>query len=293
MAPWPGLAPYGRRDTLDGGRQLFIFDAGKAGAPPMLLIHGLGDEADSWRHVFGPLAEHFRVFAVDLPGFGRSDAAPRYTLPALVETLLGWLEAQRLPPAVLVGNSLGAVLAQRIALRRPERVAELVLVDGALVTRGMPPSLAVVAMALPFVGERIYTGFRRDPQAAYDSLRPYYSNLDGMSEADRQFLFQRVNERVWSDKQREAYLALFRDLTWSALWRQPATTPALARLSTPTRLIWGEDDHIVPPSLAKAALAIQPAARLTTIPGAGHLPHQERPEAFVEALLAPRTVQSA
>ncbi|MCS6863432.1 MAG: alpha/beta fold hydrolase, partial [Abditibacteriales bacterium] len=78
MEPWPALAPYVRKVQLRSGLTLFAFEAGAPDAPPLLLIHGLGDEADTWRHVFLPLAERYHVIAPDLPGFGRSDK-PRRT----------------------------------------------------------------------------------------------------------------------------------------------------------------------------------------------------------------------
>ena len=63
-------------------------------------------------------------------------------------------------------------------------------------------NLNLLLFMIPGVGEWLYTRLRRDPQAAYDTLRPYYADLEGMAQADRDFLFQRVNERVWSDKQK-------------------------------------------------------------------------------------------
>src|SRR5947209_13116044 len=136
MQPWPALAPFGRRVAVTGGRKLFVFEAGNPAAPALLLIHGLGDEADSWRHVFEPLAVRHHVIAVDLPGFGRSDPVPSYQLPVLRDALLDLLDALSLPAATLVGNSLGAMLAQMVALQAPPRVAGLLLVDGTLTSRG-------------------------------------------------------------------------------------------------------------------------------------------------------------
>ena len=284
MAPWPALAPYGRRVPIGSGGQLYVFEAGDAAAPALVLIHGLGDEADTWRHVFLPLAAGHHVIAVDLPGFGRSDPLSRYSLPALRDALLSLFDALPLPAATLVGSSLGAMLAHRVALDAPDRVAGLVLVDGALISSGGAFNWRSLQMALPFFGERLYNGFRRNPQAAYDSLLPFYGNLNGLPEADRKFLFQRVNERVWSDSQRRAYLGLYRYLAWSAPRQQKGVAGALAMLKTPTRLIWGENDHIMPLAAARSVLALQPGARLSMIPGAGHLPHQEQPAAFLAAL---------
>jgi pimeloyl-ACP methyl ester carboxylesterase len=293
MAPWPGLAPFGRRVPVGGGRQLFIFEAGDAAAPALVLVHGLGDEADSWRHVFGPLTKRHHVVAVDLPGFGRSDPVPRYSLPVLRDSLLSLLEAMNLSAVTLVGSSLGAMISQTVALTAPRRVAGLVLVDGTLMIKGSAVNWRALRMALPVIGNLIYTGYRRDPQAAYDSLRPFYGNLDALAEADRKFLFQRVNERVWNDTQRRAYLGLYQNLTWMAPWQQKGAGPALSKLTIPTRLIWGEQDRIMPLAAAHALLELQPAARLTLIPGGGHLPHQEQPAAFLEALLAARESQPA
>lgn len=288
MQPWPALAPYGRRVPLPRGPRLFVFEAGDPAAPALLLIHGLGDEADTWRHVFGPLAERYHVLAPDLPGFGRSDPAPRYSLSAIGDALLALLDALRLPSATLLGSSLGALAAQALAVRAPERVAGLILVDGTLAGSAGSFRWATLRMALPIVGRRIYTAYRNDPQAAYESLRPFYADLEALPEADRQFLYQRVNERVWSDTQRAAYLGLFQSLAWSAPLRQRRLLAAMARLSLPAHLIWGEHDHIWPVAAARALRQLQPQARLAVIPGAGHLPHQEQPAAFLEAVLARR-----
>ena len=287
MTPWPGLAPYGRRMATAGGTALFLFEAGDKAAPALLLIHGLGDEADSWRHVFEPLAESHHVIAADLPGFGRSQPIASYRLPVLAHMLLSLLDALNLPTATLVGSSMGAMLGQLVALRAPERVAGLVLVDGALGKPTAPFSWRALRMALPLLGSRLYTSYRRDARAAYETLRPFYDNLDALPAADRRFLFQRVNERVWSDTQRRAYLRLYRDLAWSEPRRQGKRSEALGKLAVPTHLIWGERDRIMPLAAANATLGSLPAAWLTMIAGAGHLPHQERPADFLRAVLSP------
>ncbi len=285
MASWPTLAPHARRVTVANGQQLFIYEAGQTSAPAMVLIHGLGDEADSWRHVFGPLAERYHVVALDLPGFGRSDPARAYTLPTFRDTLIALLDALQITTATLVGNSLGAMLAQLVALQAPQRVSRLILVDGTLNLRPQSINPATLMMALPLIGYSIYTNFRKNAQAAYDSLRPFYADLDALPEADRQFLFQRVNERVWSDKQRTAYLAVFRNLTF-APGRSRPTEAAIRALPMPIHLIWGERDVIIPVAAAHALVALKPDARLTVISGGGHLPHQDQPAATLAAILA-------
>lgn len=288
MQPWPALAPYGRTVRLrGGGLQIFLYEAGADEQPALLLIHGLGDEADTWRHVIAPLAERYHVLAPDLPGFGRSEKPNRaFTLAFLRDALIDLWETLGLSDVALMGSSLGGALAQSVALERPDRVTRLILIGGSFTARSQQLNPTILQMALPFLGERLYNSFRRDPQAAYDSLRPYYADLDSMPKADRSFLYQRVNERVWSDGQRRAYLSILRHLVWSFPLRQRAVEAQLARLSVPTLAVWGEHDHINSIESGRALIAIQPTARLVVVPGAGHLAHQEKPMEFLALIEA-------
>lgn len=287
MEPWPALAPYARSLRLRTGLEVFLFQAGPADAPAVLAIHGLGDEADTWRHVFPALTARFRVAALDLPGFGRSDKPRRtYTLDFLRDTVLEVWDLLGWPSVTLLGHSLGAVIAQRAALARPDQVEALWLVGGSLTTRAARLSPILVQMALPVLGRRLYNGLRRDPQAAYQSLQGFYHRLDDLPEPDRRFLFERVNERVWSDGQRDAFLSILRHLVWSAPGQQGRLEAQLAQLATPTRAIWGELDAVNSVESGKALAELQASATLTVLPGCGHAPHQEAPQAFLQALLA-------
>ncbi len=185
MQPWPGLASFG--SSLGLGRRrapTFIFDSALSGAgtsgaagSPLLLIHGLGDEADTWRHVFHGLSKDRRVIALDLPGFGRSAAAGHVGLSACAERVI--LAMEKLAPdgAVLLGSSLGAAVAQLAAIRAPGKVRGLILVGGGL---PLPRSTfgTLRAMLLPIFGEIHYTRYRTRHEAAFASLAPYYANLD-------------------------------------------------------------------------------------------------------------------
>jgi pimeloyl-ACP methyl ester carboxylesterase len=288
MRAWPGLEQYAGEVALArSGLSLYVYDAGKAESPAMILIHGLGDEADSWRHVVEPLSARFRVVALDLPGFGRSDKPRRaYTMPFLCDTVLALMDALSIADATLVGNSMGAVVSQSIALERPERVRGLVLIGGGLLNRRQPLNLAMLFFLLPGLGEWLYTRLRKGPQAAYETLRGYYADLDGLPEADRRFLFQRVNERVWSDGQRRAYFSVLRNMARWVPGQQKGLDERLAQLATPTLVIRGAHDLLMPAENAQALVDAQPSATLVTIPGAGHLPQQERPQALLDAILA-------
>jgi pimeloyl-ACP methyl ester carboxylesterase len=286
MQPWPALAPYARKVQTHSGLTLFAFEAGVRDAPPLVLIHGLGDEADTWRHVIAPLAERFHVVAPDLPGFGRSDKPDRaYSLAFLRDTIVELMDALGWQTAGLMGHSLGAAIAQTVALEHPARVRDLTLVSGSLTARAQKLNPVILQMALPFLGERMYNSLRASPDAAFATLRPYYANFDTLPEAERQFLYQRVNERVWSDGQRRAFLSILRQLIFVQAGQQKKLEARLAQLATPTRAVWGEADAVNSVESGRALAAVQKGATLTVLPGVGHNVQQEAPEELVRDVL--------
>lgn len=287
MSPWPGLAPYERSLALPAsGAAVHFYSAGALDDPAVLLIHGLGDEADTWRHLVEPLAAAGRrVLALDLPGFGRSEPLPgRLSWPRLVQVLLEFIEVAKAAAPVLIGHSLGAMLVHSLALQYPERLTKAVLISGGLAPSRQKLSLPLLLSLTPGLGEWLYTRLRRDPQRAYASLRAYYRDLAALPELERQFLFERVNQRVWSNTQRAAYLGVLRA---AAAWlpRQQAGLPArLAANRVTTLLVWGEQDALLPPDNGRRLAALQPHTRLVTLPGAGHNLQQEQPAKLLAAL---------
>lgn len=287
MQPYLGLEQWSRQVTLpSSGISLYLYDTDGDNKPPVLLLHGLGDEADTWRHVLPLISARCRAVAPDLPGFGRSDQGKRrYTVPFFVSTVLELLDHLSLPRVTLVGHSNGAVIAQEFALQHPGRVERLVLVGGSLVSQQNKPDPSLLLFLIPGIGEWSYNRLRKDPQAAYRSLKAYYNRLEDLSQADRDFLFQRVNERVWSSGQRRGFLATLRGLV-SWLPSQQKGLPARLRdFHTPTTVIWGENDRIMPVQNARALVEMLPAARLVIVPGAGHNVHQEKPDAVAYVIL--------
>ncbi len=268
--PQPNLEPFAR--WLEG---TFFFDAGSG--PALVLIHGNGDEADTWRHVLPVLARTHRVIAPDLPGFGRSAPNGSGDLESLAGGVLRLIDTIGLERVRLVGSSLGAAVAAVIAATRADRVSSLTVVGGVLPSLNrLERNPTLEQLLTPGVGEAYYTGLRDQGQdAAYATLEPYYANLNGLPETDRAFLRARVWARVWSDTQRTAFFAALRSL---ARADQPDVSVALE--NTPVLLVWGDTDRIVSVGAAQAIQERLPQAQLAVIPRAGHLPHQEQPEAF-------------
>ena len=167
-------------------------------------------------------------------------ASPAATLPRSLsppifrDVLLSLLDTLSIPRATLIGHSLGAMLCQYLAFEQPERVRGLILLGGTVITRHQKITRELLLYLLPVIGDWQYNRLRKDPHKAYETLRPYYADLDSLPEAERSFLFERVNQRVWSDTQRAAFLSTLRSWLagcpsqrrlWKKRWLPPPPRP--------------------------------------------------------------------
>jgi pimeloyl-ACP methyl ester carboxylesterase len=294
FAFYPGLARFARDVVVmveESLLRIHVYDTATEapdGKPAIVLVHGLNDDADTWRHVIGPLSETHRVVALDLPGFGRSYKPSRnYSLPFFRETVAAVMDALEIERATLIGNSMGAMIAQAFSLAWPERVERLVLVCGALILRQQPLNWSFVRRALPFFQRKVEdksANFRRDPQAAYALLRPYYADFDGLPADDRTFLLSRVRDRVWDDNQFYAYQSVWQQLPVWFLVNRRDLRDQISASPVPTVVAWGEQDKIFSLEHAEAQLEANPSIDLRMIARAGHLPQQERPAEWLTAV---------
>ena len=301
MNPWPSLAPYGKTLSVKDG-ELFYYDSeGNADStidddsqnavpskPAVMLIHGLGDEADTWRHIFSPIAQAgFRVIAPDLPGFGRSAWKGKISVKGHRDAVLRLIgetgAANKENPAALIGSSLGAGIAELIAFSRPELVKSLILIDGCFPVSGKTEK-GFFLISLPFIGKNWYRGFRKNHDAARKSLYPYYGDFDAMSEADKDFLRERVVARVESPNQERGYLSTMRSMNHFISSQKKEMSRKLKNYSGKISLLWGDKDNVFPAEKTKLFRSLYPKADSITIPG-GHLPHQERPQECVREIL--------
>ena len=288
MQPFPGLEKYSKKINLPkSGIDLFYYAAGEEEYPVIMLIHGLGDEADTWRHIIEPLSNQWRVIAPDLPGFGRSDKPSlNYSLSFTTQALLELTEILEINKPVWMGNSLGAILSQAIALQSPEYVQSLVLVDGSILQGDhQKVNLTQILFLLPGVGRWLYNRLRKDPRAAYESLRPYYHNLEALPEEDKEFLYERVNQRVWDDQQREAYISTLRNMVFFIIRQQKNLKEAIPKMKIPTLILWGGEDHIISLENGRFLNNLLPNSKMVIIPDTGHLVQQENPEKLLHSIL--------
>ncbi len=250
--------------------------------PPIVLLHGDGDSPAVWQRVFPALAREHRVFAPGLPGHSDTDK-PRidYSREYLTEFMSRFLDALGLERCVLVGNSLGGQAALRLALAEPERFQALVLVDSSGLGWEVNPSLAIET--LPFAGEF----------AAAFSRSPFGGALRQVSRVSELFWRKDRAPASWLEEQRRlAMLPGFLDASIAAKravigpWGQrEVLLDQLHRLTMPTLVVWGANDLVLPVVHAHQAMDRLPSGELAVILDCGHMPHVERPDEFLGALL--------
>src|SRR5215207_10072302 len=215
--------------------------------PPLILLHGLSGSGRWWSRNVPAFASAFCTYAVDLPGFGASRCLRWSRLDDTVDRLADWIAGEGLSRAHIAGHSLGGTVAARLAARHPERVDRLVLVDAAIRLEGKRPSPRATDVV-----QRVRTGVPGFAQLLVRDL---------------------LRCHPWS----------FMAATVDAL--QPDWESHLARISSPTLVVWGEHDAITPLARGREIAETVADARLIVLPNAGHNPMWECAEAFNTAVL--------
>lgn len=261
---------------------------------PVLFIHGIGSSGYmEWRFNLEPAAAVHRVFAPDLPGFGRTDKPPAaYGIPYFTEFIDRYMEGRGLRSAAVVAASMGGRVALELALRHPGRVSKLVLVNS--LGLGRPTvRLSYGLITIPRVGETVMRAARSALKWAPASMiRGVAARYVGVSSdlertMDDAYLGD-LREMYAADGYHAAYLATLRSLVnpRALMGAEYDITSKLPDLDMPVQLIWGADDPLFPVSHATRAHAVIPDCRLAVIGGAGHTPQAERPEEFNRVLHA-------
>jgi pimeloyl-ACP methyl ester carboxylesterase len=254
----------GLATTLDGRTHLHWQTAGDG--EPVLLIMGLGLSGGAWWRTVPVLARRLRVITFDNRGVGRSRAfSYAYTTAAMADDAATVLDAVGVERAHVYGFSLGGMVAQSLALRRPERVRSLVL--GATSPggpRAAQPSAEVAAF------------FRRRPhmapeQAARESVPFNYGPRCRAAHGKR--IEEDIAVRVANPFSGAAYRAQL----FAAAWHNCLS--ALSRIAVPTLVVHGALDRMVPVANAHLIAERIPGARLRILEEAGHLYPTEEPSA--------------
>ncbi|XUU61787.1 alpha/beta fold hydrolase BchO [Erythrobacter sp. HA6-11] len=245
--------------------------------PKLLLLHGTGASVHSWHGIMPLLAKQFEVFVPDLPGHAFTAGKPRggLTLSGIVNALSELLEQERFEPDMAVGHSAGAAIALEWALSSSGDIPLVGLNPAIMPFRGPAaqvfPAMAKLLLVNPFA-PRIFARMAQVPgEAARFLQRATGSRTDPVSEACYATLF---------GNHRHARGAL----EMMANWDLDALKARLPKVINPTFLIHSSKDKAIPLASVEAAQRLLPDARLELIKGAGHLAHEEQPEAIASLI---------
>jgi pimeloyl-ACP methyl ester carboxylesterase len=239
--------------------------------PAVVLVHGLGGFAETWRHNLPALAARATVYAVDLPGFGRSaKPAARYDLPYFARVLHAFGNTLGLPQVSLVGHSMGGAVCVTYALMHPSRVERLALVGAIVPGFRFPLSWGHRLATRPGVGEALAL-CACAPLIKAAIARCFWAPV--RSEVD--FLVDTDYRDRTGSLARAAWLAAIRALRTDLVVHRDDFRRALDTLDIPVLLVHGRQDGAVPPAHCADAVEGLPRAAVRWLDGCGHFPHIE------------------
>lgn len=273
-AGWPNAAASRFVTAAGFSWHVQVMGAG----PVLLLVHGTGAATHSWRAVLPLLAERFTVIAPDLPGHGFT-ATPdsrHMSLPGMARALAGLLQALDIVPEAVVGHSAGSAILARMCLDGLVAPSVLVSFNGAFLPLPAIPvelfqPLARLMVSVPLVS-RIAARQASAPRALARLMEGTGSVLD----AEGMALYGRL---VANAGHVAGALAMM------ARWDLRGLERDLKRLATRLVLVTGSNDQTIPPGMTVRMRRLLPGAEAVSMPGLGHLAHEEAPARAVEIIL--------
>jgi pimeloyl-ACP methyl ester carboxylesterase len=247
------------------GSQVRVRDSGEKRAPAIIFLHGFGSSLETWEPWADALSDRYRVVRLDLPGCGlsESDRADDYTDARSISVIRQLMDQLKIDKAVLVGNSMGGRIAWRMAAAFPDRVSKLVLIspDGFKspgFDYGKPAQVpAVLQLMKYFLPEALVrpnlAAAYADPAKLNDATVDRYYDLL-LATGNRAAMIARMQQIVLEDP-----------------------VPILKRINTPTLLLWGKRDRMIPYTNSSDYIQALPHVRLVSFPDLGHVPHEEAP----------------
>ncbi len=286
------LVPGNGRVVATAAGDLFVQEAGPSDGPVVMLVNGTAAWSELWQPTIAALADAgYRAIAVDLPPFGFSprEEGAAYSTPDQALRLTELVQAMHLDNIVLVGHSIGAKPALVTAWRMQDWLRGLVLVDAPLdpPPAGRPPpppakSWVGMLLGTPLLGEAVVSATVTNPILSRWLVEQVVADPAAATPA-RLAVLQRPMVRRGTTASVTAWLR-------QALVDAPRTglndRQRYAALNFPVLLIWGAEDRITPVAQGRRLQGAFPDARLTVLPGSGHLPQLEHTGPFNEALVA-------
>ncbi len=280
---------------IGNGLKIHARDEGNPNGPVLLLVHGSNASLQTWEPWVKQLGGEYRIISIDLPGHGLTGANPTrdYHYASFVTVVDKLMTALEIPKFAIAGNSMGGGVAWHYALKHPDRVTAMGLIDAAGAPRWEATTTPI--------------GFRlaRMPVARdimrYVTPRAVIASSLKDSVSKKEIVTDAMIDRYWD-------LLLFPGNRQATIDRfalrhnvEPASKLTLAAIRTPTLVMWGQEDGLIPVSSAQWFASAIKDSKLVIYPGVGHIPMEEIPEqsaadmkAFLDAaIMKPVTVGAA
>jgi pimeloyl-ACP methyl ester carboxylesterase len=246
---------------LPTGVRLSFVEQGNVEGEAIVMLHGYTDSSHSYARVLPLISARYHLFALDQRGHGDSSKnAPSHTLEEMADDVLALINTRGIDKIILVGHSMGSMVAQRFAAIYPERVARLVLI-GAFVI-GAPEEVHEVGAVVEALEDPIDPAFAREFQS---------STVFGSVPAD--FFEEVIQESL------KVPALVWRQALASCLVQN--TEVYLPHIKAPTLIFWGDHETYVPWRDQETLMRLIPNAKLLVYEECGHCPHWEQPEKFV------------
>jgi pimeloyl-ACP methyl ester carboxylesterase len=251
--------------TVNGYRIRYM--EGGSSSKHIIFLHGLGASAERWQRVLPAFAERFHVVAPDIIGFGYSDKPEvSYTIPFFMQFVKGLADAMDIKNMTLIGASLGGHIAAEMAVTRKEMVDKLVLVTPAGIMKEPTPVLNY------YIAAAMYPTF--------DNAKKAFEQMAGNPKAvDVTYARDFVN-RMQLPNAKYAYMS---SIIGSK--SAPNLVDRLKNIKSPTMIVWGEKDRLIPLKYAGRFKREIRNSRLEIIKGSGHTPYFEKPEIFSKKVI--------
>jgi len=248
---------------IDGYNIRYLID-GKS-KKNLILIHGLGASAERWEHVIPNFAKNYRVIVPDLIGFGQSDKPlVDYTTTYLGKFIKKFLDHIDAMKVSIIGSSLGGQIAIDFTSDNPTKVDKLVLVSPSGIMKHSTPALDAYIMAAMYPNN--------------DSAEYAFQIMSGQKNIDENTVKGFV-ERMKLPNAKMAFMSTLLGLKDAEIVSQK-----LSSINSPTLIVWGENDPVIPIKYASSFISGINDCRFVKMSGCGHTPYVEKPDKFYQSV---------
>lgn len=233
----------------------------------LVLVHGLGASAERWDQVIPIFADHYRVIVPDLIGFGYSDKPiADYTPEFFSDFLEKFFDAAHIVCPNLIGSSLGGQIAAEYTAKNPKKIKKLILVSPAGVMKQSTPALDAYIMAAMYPNEQ--------------SAKNAFELMEGSEKKIHDDIINGFIERMRLPNAKLAFMS-----TLLGLKNSEIITTKLQSIHSPSLVIWGSNDPVIPIDYAKNFISAIQNSKFHKMEGCGHTPYVQEPQVFASVVL--------